>query len=260
MYPLIRRAITITPSNNSFYWREGANVALAVVADGVYWLRTSGVGSLLLAVKAAIESANASTNTYTLTMTRSVNPATPTSTVTITRTTGADTFQIAAGNTFPLHALGFPDLGTPLDSLPKTSTTSPSGIWLSNDMLTIDEPDITGEVFGEDPSRGGAVVAGAQSEAWDRYRWAVAYVARKRVWQEANVADPNATWEAFWRRIRSGPVLELARLDPITFAMTDLAGQWVADLATRERVGPVRLGPGTPIYSWPMEFQRWVAP
>jgi hypothetical protein len=263
MYPLLRRAITITSTNNAIRFREGAVTATAVVASGVYWLRDTGTGSLLLAVKAALEAATASTNTYTVTSTRSVNPAVPTGTVSIARATGADTFQLLGANvltTFPLHAIGFPLVDTALDAGAKTSTLSPSGIWLSNDMLTVDEPDFTGEVFGEDPSRGGAIIAGAMSEAWDRYRWAVAYVARRRVWQEANASDANATWESFWRRIRSGPVLELARLDPITFAMTDLAGQWVADLATRERVGPVRFGPGTPIYSWRLEFQRWVTP
>lgn len=262
MYPLIRRAITITSTNNAIRIVEGVTAAVASITPGVYWLRASGTGSLGLAIKAALEAATASANTYGVTVTPSVLPAAATATVTISRLTGADAFGIGGAlTTFPFHVLGFPTgFASAVDAAAKTSTLSPSGIWVSNDMLTVDEPDFTGEVFGEDPSRGGAVVAGAQSETWDRYRWAVAYVARRRVWQEANTADVNATWEAFWRRIRSGPVLELARLDPLTLAMTDVAGQWVADIETRRSVGPVRLGPGTPIYSWPLEFQRWVTP
>jgi hypothetical protein len=126
-------------------------------------------------------------------------------------------------------------------------------------MLTTDEPDFSGEVFGETPSRGGAVFAGAQSEVWSRYRWALSYVARRRVFRESNTDDPNATWEAFWGRVRTGAVIELARLDPVTFAMVDIAGQWVADLATRERLGVERRSAGSPIYSWPIEFQRWIS-
>lgn len=261
MYPLLRRAITITSANNVIRFREGATTAAATVAPGVYFMRDA---SLLDAVRVALEGApTGSINTYTVTHTVSVNPAQATGVVTIARTSGADAYRIDGvdvATTFPLHAIGFENVTGSTTTANKVSTLSPSGIWVSNDMLTVDEPDITGEVFGETPSRGGSLSAGAQSDAWDRYRWAVAYVARKRVWQEANVADPNATWEAFWRRIRSAPVLELARIDPTTFAVTDLPNQWVADLATRQNVGPVRLGPGTPIYSWPMTFERWVTP
>lgn len=261
MYPLLRRAITITTANNAIRFREGATTATATVAPGVYFLR--GTGGLLDAIVAALQNASASTNTYTATYTPSVVAAQPTGTVTISRATGADTFQIlgaSASTTFPLHTIGVASVDTALDAAAKVSTLSPSGVWVSNDMLTTDEPDLTGEVFGEMPSRGGSLSAGALSDTWDRYRWAVAYVARRRVWQEANTADPNATWEAFWRRIRSAPVLELARIDPTTFAVTDLPNQWVADLATRQSVGPVRLGPGTPVYSWPMTFEKWVTP
>ena len=270
MYPLLRRAITITSANNVIRWREGASTQNATIALGpggtpkVYWLRASGTDSLLDAVRVAIEAApTGSGNTYSVTLTVSVVAGQPTGAVTITRTSGADGFTIGGADvltTFPLHVLGF-DLVTPTTtSTPKVSTLSPSGLWVSNDMLTVDEPDITGEVFGETPSRGGSLSAGSQSDAWDRYRWAVSYVARRRVWQEASTTDPNATWEAFWRRIRSAPVLELARIDPTTFAVTDLPNQWVADLATRTSVGPVRLSAGSPIYSWPMTFERWVTP
>ena len=262
MYPLLRRAITITSANNVIRFRENATTTNATVAPGVYFLKATG--GLLDAIKAALEAApTGSTNTYTLSLTVSVVAGQPTGVVTITRATGTDGFTVAGADvltTFPLHAIGFDLITTGTSSSPRSSTLSPSALWVSNDMLTIDEPDITGEVFGETPSRGGSLSAGAQSDAWDRYRWAVAYVARRRVWQEANPTDPNATWEAFWRRIRSAPVLELARIDPTTFAVTDLPNQWVADLATRTSVGPVRLGPGTPIYSWPMTFERWVTP
>ena len=260
MYPLIRRAITITSSNNAIQFREGATTATATVAAGVYFLRSTG--GLLAAVITALQAATASANTYTATLTTSVVASQPTGVVTITRA-GADAFQIlgaSVSTTFPLHAIGFASVDTALDAAAKASTLSPSALWVSNDMLTVDEPDITGEVFGETPSRGGSLSAGSQSDAWDRYRWAVSYVARRRVWQEASTTDPNATWEAFWRRIRSAPVLELARIDPTTFAVTDVPNQWVADLATRTSVGPVRLSAGSPIYSWPMTFEKWVTP
>jgi hypothetical protein len=264
MYPLLRRAITITENKNDVIrFREAGLTVDAKVAPGVYFLK-AGAGGLLDAVRAAFEAAQPTiANTYSVTLTVSVNALQPTGVVTVTRLLGTDGFTIGGADpltTFPLHVLGFDLITTSTASAPRSSTLSPSGIWVSNDMLTTDEPDFTGEVFGETPSRGGSLSAGAQSDTWDRYRWAVAYVARRRVWQEANPTDPNATWEAFWRRIRSAPVLELARIDPTTFAVTDLPNQWVADLATRQSVGPVRLGPGTPIYSWPMTFEKWVTP
>ena len=263
MYPLLRRAITVVSGANVIRFREGATTASAVVPVGTYWLRASGTGSLLLAIKAALEAASASLNTYDVTLSLSVSPTAPTGAVTITRTSGADAFRVDGADgltTFPLHVIGFENVTGSTTTAPKVSTKSPSGLWLSNDMLAVDEPDFRGEVFGEDPSRGGVVVAGAQSETWDEYAWEPAHVARARVWQEANPADPNATWEAFWRRVRSAPALELARLDPTTFAVTDMPGLWVLDRASRERVGPVRRSAALPQYRWPIRFQRWVTP
>jgi len=259
-YPLIRRAVTITTANQNIRLNEGGVLYTALVTPGVYWVRDSGADSLNLAVKAAIEAVTP-TNTYAITTVASIDPTLPNATTTITQTGGA-TFSIAAASvltTFPMHALGFA-VNTALDTSPKVSTKSASGLWVSNDMLTIDEPDETGEVFGDLPSRGGVVFAGSQSEEWEMYRWAVAYVARARTWLEGNTSDPNATWQAFWRYLRTGAVLELARLDAVTRAETAMSGQWVADKATRANVGPVRRAAGSPIYSWPMVFQKWIEP
>lgn len=260
-YPLLRRSVTITTANQAIRLNEGGVAYTALVTPGVYWVRDSGANSLNLAVKAAIE-AITPTNTYTLTTVASIDPTLPNAVTTLTRATGAATFSIDAATpltTFPMHALGFA-VATALDSAPKVSTKSASGLWVSNDMLTVDEPDETGEVFGDLPTRGGVVVAGSQSDQWEGYRWAVAFVARARTWTESNTTDPNATWQAFWRHVRAGAVLELTRLHPVTKVETALAGQWVADKATRTNVGPVRRSAGSPIYSWPLVFQKWVVP
>lgn len=260
-YPLLRRAVTITTANQAIRVNEGGTAYTALVAPGVYWVRDAGANSLNLAVKTAIE-AITPTNTYSVTTVPSINPATSNATTTITRLTGAATFGILAASfltTFPMHALGFA-VDTAVDASPKVSTKSASGLWVSNDMLTFDEPDETGEVYGDLPTRGGVILPGSQSDEWQMYRWAVAYVARNRTWTEANTSDPNATWQAFWRHVRAGAVLELARLNATTFVETALAGQWVADKPTRANVGPVRRSAGSPIYSWPMVFQKWVTP
>jgi hypothetical protein len=274
-YPLIRRPITITTANQNIRFQEGGTVATAVVATGIYWLRAD----LLLAIVTALQSATASINTYTLTVTPVTTAPGINCLATLTRATGADTFAILGSSgltTFPLDAIGFAKVDTSLNASPKIGTVSASGWWVGNDMLAVDEADIMGDVYGDDPSRGGLVVAGAHSDPWLMRRWGVQYVHRTRTWKEYNTTDPRSTWEDFWSRwVRSGAVLELARIpngvgsleewDKVASAFSSTTnpadiGKWVGDKGTRIKVGPIRRSAGSPIYAWPLVMQQWVSP
>jgi hypothetical protein len=273
-YPVIRRAITITTANQGIRFREGATTATALVAAGVYYLRSD---SLMAAIVTALQAATASANTYTWTVTPTTDPAAINAVSTLTRASGADSFQLLGADaltTFPMDAIGFAEVNTALDGSAKVGTVSASGWWVGNDLLAVDEADVMGDVYGDDPSRGGLVVAGAHSDEWLMRRWGVQYVHRARTWREHNPTDHAATWEDFWGRwVRSGTVLELVRSpngagsleewDTVTSAFTSsptTIGKWVADKATRLRAGPIRRSAGSPIYAWPLVFQQWVSP
>lgn len=266
-YPLIRRAVVITSANNGIRFREGATTSTKTVAAGTYYVGVGGASDLLTAVKTALE-VGASANTYTVSLTP--NPRTPPIVATaanatggITRATGSDDFQLLGADaltTFPLHVLGLPATNTTLGSTPIASSLSSSAWWVSNDVLAVDEPVEDGDVYGEDPTRGGVILPGAHSDGWVRHRWAVQYVRRDRTWIEEIPADPDRTWQAFWRRIRTGTVCRIERIDVDTLTATAIGSEWVADVITRRAIGAVRRSAGTPLYSWDMVFNAWVDP
>jgi hypothetical protein len=275
-YPVIRRTITITTANQGIRFREGATTSTKTVTPGTYYLGRSGSDSILAALKTALE-VGASANTYTWTATPVTTPTGLNVLSTLTRASGADDFQLLGADaltTFPLDAVGFAEVNTALDASAKVGTVSASGWWVGNDMLAVDEADVMGDVYGDDPSRGGLVVAGAHSDEWVMRRWGLQYVHRARTWREHNPTDHAATWEDFWGRwVRSGTVLELARLpngagsleewDTVTSAFTSsptTIGKWVGDKASRIKAGPIRRSAGSPIYAWPLVFQQWVSP
>jgi len=282
-YPVIRRAITITTANRAIRFREGATTATALVATGTYYLRETGSDSILEAVVTALEAETVSANTYTLAMLPNplVTPIASTDANIIgglARATGTDTFQILGADvltTFPLDAIGFDAVNTALDAADKPATLSASGWWVGNDLLAVDEDSQTGEVFGDDPSRGGLVVAGAHSDVWQMRRWGVQYQRADRTWREYTPTDRARSWSDFWGRwVRSGTVLELQRIangtsieyeewDTVTASFTTsptTIGKWVADKATRTNAGPIRRAAGVNLYSWPLVFQQWLAP
>ena len=268
-YPIMRRAVVITTANQGIRLLEGAGPATTrLVAVGTYYVLSDGsAADLCAAVKTALE-VGASVNTYTVTA--APNPfSTPVAATdancigSITRTAGADAFRLLGANvltTFPLHALGLAATDTALLATPIASTLSSSGWWVSNDVLAVDEPVEDGDVFGEDPTRGGVILPGAHSAGWVRHRWAVQYVRRDRTWVEAIAADPDRTWQAFWRRIREGTVMRLSRRNVDTGLEEALGVEWVADVVTRRAITAVRLSPGSPIYSWDLVFNQWVTP
>lgn len=281
-YPVIRRAITITTANQGIRFREGATTATVNVPAGTYYLRETGTDGILPAIVDAIE-AQFGGNTYSFAVLP--NPlSTPIAATdanaigSLARNSGSADFQLLGADaltTFPLDAIGFDEVNTALDANAKAATLSASGWWVGNDLLAVDEDAQSGEVFGDDPSRGGLVVAGAHSDVWQMRRWGVQYQLAARTWREYTPTDRARSWSDFWGRwVRSGTVLELVRItngtsteyeewDTVTAAFTTsptTIGKWVADKATRSNVGPIRKSAGTPLYAWPLVFQRWLEP
>jgi len=268
-YPLVRRAIVITTANRGIQFLEGAGPATTrLVAVGTYYVLDDGSAEdLCVAVKTALE-VGASANEYAVAFIP--NPRTTPIAATdancignIARTSGSDSFQLLGASvltTFPLHVLGLAAVDTALLSTPIVATLSSSAWWISNDVLLVDEPVEDGDVYGEDPTRGGVILPGAHSAAWTRHTWSVQYVRYDRTWIAAIPADPDRTWQAFWRRIREGVVLRIYRYDVDTSDITRIGDEWVADIITRRAVGVLRQSTGSPLYSWDMVFQAWVTP
>lgn len=279
LFPIVSRAVEITTANRGLRITEGAlPSATATVAVGTYWIRGDGsAGCLLQAVKVALEAATGSTNTYSVGMLLHPLNATVPAFARIARATGSDTFRLDFDNvatTFPVEALGYRRVATALDANAKDADRPANGVWIADDLLSIDDEDEEGDVFGERPASSGAYYGGSLSEPWAMHRWRVERCSRARTWQ-AGATYGDATWQAMHRRIRTGAVVELKRVEITGLGVRSLdeydaesyfrvggaGAQWVADQQTRERVGPPqRNAPGVPLYGWSMTWRRWVAP
>jgi hypothetical protein len=277
LFPIVARPIVITSANNGLRITEGSlPSATATVAAGTYWIRgDASFGSLLDAVRIAIQEATASTNTYAVTMRLQPFNATVPAFARIARANGSDTFRLDfndAATTFPVEALGYRRIATALDANAKDADRPANGLWIADDLLSVDDEDEDGDVFGERPASSGAYLGGSLSEPWAMHRWRVERCSRARTWQ-AGATYADATWQAMHRRIRSGAVVELKRAQIEGNSAVNLAdfasapyhavggagAQWIADQQTRERVGPPqRNAPGVPSYGWSMTWRRRV--
>jgi hypothetical protein len=269
-WPLIRRAIVITTANRGIRFREGASTQTANVAPGTYFGLDDGSASCIFeAVRVALEAApTGSANTYAIPLI--ANPRTTPIAATdanaiggVVLETGTDAFQILGADpltTFPLSILGLPQANTALDVDNKVSTLSSSAWWVGNDFLSFDEPVEDGDIFGEDPTRGGVLLPGAHSTQWVRHRWSVQFQRRDRTLIEGIPSDPDRAWQTFWRRLRTGVVCRLARISADNSSITALSGEWIADAPTRRAMGVTRRSAATPLYSWDMGWHQWVTP
>jgi hypothetical protein len=139
-FPVFAGAITISTALNNrvIRWRENVTTANATIAEGTYFLRGDGTASdLCLAIKTAIEAATGSTNTYNVTVSRSISNSAAHTTITITRATGADTFQLLkdGSQTFDYDLIGF-TASTAQNSTAKTSDVSCLANWSGNDIYS----------------------------------------------------------------------------------------------------------------------------
>lgn len=274
-YPFISRPIEIATANRVLRITEGAGAPTNVnVATGTYWIRGDGSADCLLTrIKTALEAAGASTNTYTVSLRfQPLNEDTPV-VVRIARATGSDTFRLdfaSGAMTFPVDAIGFQRIDTALDANAKDGDRPTTGLWMADEMLTVDDPSEDGDVFGDQPASSGTLFAGSLSEPWEMWSWHFERIRRSRTWG-IYATYPDVSWQRFHRRIRSGAVCELrtagiTSTSAVAYADADVQQtggggvQWIADELTRENVGPVmRASPGNPFFSWPTRWRRKVA-
>lgn len=259
-YPVLLGAIVITSANRGIRFKEGATTATANLATGTYYLRGDGAaGDLLAALKTALEAATASTNTYTITVARSIDTATAHTLVTITRATGADNFQILwadALTTFDETLLGF-TANTADNASAKTSTQACAAAWVSNDILRELEP--YGDRMADVSRRGNGGVIGVSMSA-HMTSWALgfAFVSEERMLLRRALAVDADTLEGFVERFGAGAAFEIhevgissgTTLAAASSSTLVAVAHWSAESVQTFR--PRRIGPGVPLYDLDM--------
>jgi hypothetical protein len=250
-------AIVLTNANNVLRFTEGANTGNATILAGTYYLRGDGAaGDLLPALKTALENANISANTYTITVSRSIDPATAHTTITITRATGADNFGVLwadAATTFDEALLGFSANDT-VSATAKTSTKACAAGWVSNDIAREIEP-YSERIVAVPRAVSGRVQGVTRSARMQSYRLGLAFVDERRMLVRRALAGTQDTLEGFLERFGAGAALELHEQPTVTgTTLSALSSSTLTSMCNfsedaLSRFEPQRLGPGVPLYS-----------
>ncbi len=273
-YPVMLSVVVLDSTNNTINFREGANTALATLAEGTYFARGDGsADDLLLVLKTGLETnvgARTSTNTYTPAIAWSVDADAPCAVVTVPRTTGADSFQfIASGSTFDFGLLGF-DLTANPDTLtagPKTSTLSPSCAWVSSDLYEEFEPEDEDDDAYVEVGRSGIPNAGTLSETFGIRRLALQMVGEKRTHSVRIAADVHRAFDRFRQLLVRGRRFELhfgsisagSTLATLSTATTRQGTAWALAEESAKAFRPERMSMATRLYSWALRLRAWVA-
>lgn len=260
MIPLLRRPIRIHAGNNVLRVKEGATEADATIAAGTYYLRPQAeAGSILLALKTALEAATASVNTYALAVALDLEGTGPAAEVEVERATGADTFELLwehANTTLPPGVLGFAGTDVADTAGVITGTKTPDALWAANCPQVDLRAVPTATTYAERAGSGlGSVGRRVPATADLRIDLALVH-GRRSLIAEAG-SDPGAAFETFWGHAADGSHVEVLEQDmggadpPVT------RGLWILTepLAAFD---PVQAVLGTPLYSWGLRF--WQVP
>ena len=260
-----------TATGTVYAWGAQAENATAV---GPY-VATSGAiatgpsDDLCLAIKTALEAATASTNTYNITVTRSIASSSIHTSVSIARATGADTFALLWSNaltTFAESLLGFQNIDSALDANAKTSAVTPSCTWVGSDIYREFEPEKEVDAYTQ-RALSGRVRGGLTGGQYSIARLSLALQDATRTDAQMIPADPTRAFSSFLARQAAGLRLELhaatiasgTTLATLTgFALGGSGVAWHFDEGSLD-FRPQRLSPGVPLYAWEARLLRYVA-
>jgi hypothetical protein len=257
-FPVYLAPIVIDASNRNIRFKEGASTVTVQLTLGTYYLLGDGTaGDFLAELRARLEAATASANTYGITVTRSIAIASATATVTIARLAGSDTFQFLwanASTTFDAGLIGFPQVDTLDNGNAKVSTLSPSSSWVSPEVVRSVEQreaaDVT--VTRTRSSLTAAQRVGSHTE----WTFEHALIHEQRAKRKEALLDPFRAASAFVRRWNDGSLLQVhlttlatsTELAPIGNSTIKVKG--CLDQRSSEEFEPRRLQPGVPFYSF----------
>lgn len=265
-HPVLLRAIVVDADNKAIRVKEGASTVTVNLAESTYYLRGDGAADdLCKALKDALDAAGA-TNTYTVALALSADPSAVSAVVTITQTGGA-TFQLLwadAATTALSTWFGFADANTADNTSAKTSTLTPSALWVGDGPHTEHEPKDMAKEFAR-RSLSGRVRRGKTGETLKDRTLAVSWVCGARTHDmHASGGDTARCFSVFLDEWRAGSPAELHFVDPSSgFTLAALSsstskGKWhVGD--ENERFDPQRQSNAVQLYSWSLLLWEHVA-
>lgn len=265
-HPVLLRAIVVDADNKAIRIKEGASTVTVNLAEGTHYLRGDGTADDLCKVlKDALDAAGAA-NTYTVALALSADPAAVSAVVTITQSGGA-TFQLLwadAATTALSTWFGFADADTADSTAAKTSTLTPSALWVGDGPHVEHEPKDKAREFAKRVLSARVRRGKTGTTAKDR-TLAVSWVCGPRTHSmHASGGDVARTFSAFLDEWREGSPAELHFVDPSAgFTLAALSsstskGKWhVGD--ENERFEPQRQSNAVQLYSWSLLLWEHVA-
>lgn len=273
-YPVILPAIVIDDSNDAIVMKEGAITEIVRIAHRTYFLSgDEEVDDLMTAFVAAADSHSNAVNPNTYSKSGSFldgNPANKSGGITINKVSGTSTFQFLfshADTTFDAALLGFdPTVDTADSTGQKTGTLSPSGWWVSPEVVAEIEPETEYDAWST-RTQSGLIYSGSRGEPFKVLRLGVDFVVGERTHEDLNEADPDASFSAVMKRLRSARYFELHLVDHaggtlVAFmdSSTEHGSGWHLSQETLEDgFHPDRRSPAVDLYSWALRLWGRVA-
>ncbi len=271
-YAALLGAITIDSSNCDIRFKEAATTATITLDYGTYYLRGNGsTDDLCRIIKEGIEddSGLGGSNTYAVTVARSIDPSAVSGSVTITQSGGAS-FQVLwadALTTFDMSLLGYTE-NTPDSTAAKVSNParSPAAWWVSPEVPAFYEPGYAYDA-SVNRARSGRVRGLRRGGPYDTRSVRFNFVDSRRVLSWDNTSDVDATFAAFLERNGDGKAFEFHAapatgyvLDALTSSVTTRIGTaWHFDEETSTGFDPKRVEPGLTLYGFDLGLMGYTS-
>jgi len=274
-FPVLLRAVVINSTNNAIRMTENGVTQTVSIAAGTYFLREDyGSDDLCLALTTALNTHTGGTNTYLVSVVLSVDPAAPSGTVSISLASGSHTFALLFSNvltTFDEALIGFSDSDTATNTAAKTSTLSPSALWVGPETPASfelgDEADVA-----VSRAKSGKIRGVKRSADHVTRTMVLEGVDGRRVWEEQRSSDPDATFQRFRKDVNDGTRFEVHLVPLGTYpALITTYGDGSYRIGTAWHLGPgiaalFKVGenvdreePGLALYAWSLDLMAYVA-
>ena len=273
-FPIFAGYVVIDSTNKALRMKEnttlgGTGLATVNLVEGNYVVRGDGADDDLIEglMTAMGTHGNVTTpNKYSAVLQVDPDHDNDSGLVQISRATGGSSWQILWTDpltTFPGELLGFV-VDDAFDATAKSSTLSPAGIWVSNDIYRKRDPvpvERKAAVVRACSGRTQGMSRSAQMRSWSI---GLSFIAEERMLAPlVNTGDPDSALESFLERFGANAAVEFhdvdlsggALLSPMSTATRTFTGHFTQQ--TLETFAPERM-PSAPLYSVDLVFHERV--
>lgn len=249
VYPVMPSEIVITAgSNDGIRITDSTGTVDITLAAGTYWLLDGSDASCI--VKEILDQLNATTDTYTASVTYDKDPDSASCVVNFTSSSSSFVLQWAASQTtFDSKLIGWTSSTSPAAS--QDSAHSPWSAWVSNEPFRQRDPMVVGAT-SQTRARSLVTTSVALGDIAGDWACSLEWIDPKRTLEASNTADRYATWQRWLRLIQDGRQIRLYEWDGAgdLLSAEQIGDRYVMDAASLSEFAPRRHSPGFETWSW----------